>query len=98
SEKKAPTVQYKKGKKRISEDRTLRLDPERKLSERCRNEIIYDQSPFGIYFPFLRANSPDFSNELIVVRDLRQKNKKIKDLYPGRKAYLYQKGEFKEID
>lgn len=97
SEKKAPTLKYKKGAKRISEDRTLRLDPERKLSARCKDEIIYDQSPFGIYFPFLRANSPDFSNELIVVRDLRQKNVKIRDLYRGRKAYLYQKGEFMEI-
>jgi len=98
SEEKAPTLQYKKGAKRISEDRTLRLDPTRKLTARCREEILYDQSSFGIYFPFLRANSPDFSSELIVVKDLRHKNKKIRDLYPNKKAYLYQKGEFRPLE
>ncbi len=97
-QKKVPSIKQSEALKNISQDKTLRLDTARVLDPLCRDEIRYDQTAFGIYYPFIRLNKADFSGGYLFVRDLRERNKKILDLYPGRQAYLYAAGVFTVLD
>jgi hypothetical protein len=98
TEKKPPTLKQRKLKYKVSEDTTLRLDPDRSLDPVCAEELQYDQSLFGIYYPFMRLNSPDFSGNFLFVRDLRDRNSLIMDMYPDRDAYIYSNGIFTKIN
>jgi hypothetical protein len=97
TEKKPLTIKQMNLKNKISEDTTLRLDPERQLDPVCKDELRYDQSSFGIYYPFMRLNNPDFSGKFIFVRDLRDRNSLIMEMYPDRDAYIYSNGIFTKL-
>ena len=78
----------------LTEDRTLRLVPDRPLDEACRREILYDRQGFTNFSPHLPRNRPDLGGPYVFARDLADQNHKLRALYPELPAYLYRSGEF----
>ncbi|HMO17793.1 MAG TPA: glycosyltransferase family 39 protein [Oligoflexia bacterium] len=78
-------------------DKTFKRDINRKLLPECIEELKYDESPYTVYFPHLRANKPNssMSDNFIVAKDLRERNIELLRLYPDLEPYIYSgKGKF----
>jgi hypothetical protein len=73
-------------------DRTLRLDPRRPLTPRCRQLLAQDLEGFSLYTPFLPLNAPTLDGDLVFARDLRERDTLLIRRYPGRAYYLYTPG------
>ena len=78
----------------VNRDPSLRLHPKRTLETSCREEIEYDQSPYTIYAHTLPHNVGYLKNELIIARDLRDKNPILRTMFPKFPAYLYDGSKF----
>jgi hypothetical protein len=78
-------------------DLSLRVRQDRPLSPRCVNELDYDQLGYTIYAPHLLANDPGLTSDLVVARDLREKNRTLSDEYLDRPAFLYRNGRFEPL-
>ena len=92
---------------RINDDPTLQLVPGRSLAPACVGELVYDRDgreampnppSYTNYSPHLAANRPDLEGQLVIARDLRGLNERLRALYPERPAYLYRNGEFVKLD
>ena len=88
---------------RLNGDPTLRLVPGRPLASACAEEVLYDrdgQDPmpdppsYTNYSPHLAANAPDLSGPLVFARDLRDRNGRLRALYPDLPAYLVRGEDF----
>jgi hypothetical protein len=81
----------------ITPDSTLRLDPTRVMSERCREEIRHDlEHPFTIYPAHFLLNEPDMSGSIIVAIDLRRENYKLIKEYQDRPVFILRQGRLIE--
>lgn len=83
-----------------NKDVTLRIDPQNTLTEQCVNEIEYDRrdnAAYTVYAPHLLANKATWHGELLFLRDLREQNKDIMALYPGKRAFIYHAKQFQEL-
>ncbi|MEE9207670.1 MAG: hypothetical protein V3U67_04735 [Gemmatimonadota bacterium] len=78
-------------------DPSLRVQQGRPLTSRCVNELDYDQPGYTIYAPHLLANDPDLTSDLVVARDLREKNRVLRAGYPRLPAFLYRNGRFEPL-
>lgn len=78
-------------------DPSLRVQQNRPLTPRCINELDYDQLGYTIYAPHLLANEPGLTSDLVVARDLREKNRTLSDGYSDRPAFLYRNGRFEAL-
>lgn len=82
----------------LNGDPTLRVDPDRRLTEGCVDEIRYDREGYTVYIPHLTANDPRLEGPWIVARDLRDRNRELRERYPGRPAYRYAPGGFERLE
>lgn len=73
-------------------DPTLRLNPERSLSEACRDEIQYDEGGFSVFLPYLTANKPSLDGETVFATDLRADNASLIQRYPNYAVYYLRDG------
>lgn len=58
-------------------DPSLRLPANLELDSECLEEIKYDQSVYTTYAPYFKFNDINFSNNLLIARDLREQNKEL---------------------
>ncbi len=81
-------------------DLTLRLDPKRKITPSCINEMKYDfknnERNYTVYEPYMPANDPNFNGPFIFAKDLRSKNHILTKEHPNLKAYIYDGKKFRE--
>ncbi len=81
----------------LNNDPTLKIRPGVPLTARCADEVRYDKNGYTTYFPHLISNEPLLNGSFIVARDLRNRNRELMALYPGKRAYLYRNDDFSEI-
>jgi hypothetical protein len=84
-------------KKNLSGDPSLRLRPNLSLAPACAEELRYDQLGYLDYTAHLLENNPAFEGDIVVARDLRERNAELIRYYPGKKAYLFRNGSFLEL-
>lgn len=82
----------------LNGDPTLRLRRGRSLTHRCREAVRYDRGGYTNYTPHLTANRPTLDGELVIVRDLAQKNRWLARRYPGRPMYRFDGEELVPIE
>ncbi len=70
-------------------DHTLKLDPARPLTPRCRALIAEDYEGFSLFTPFLPLNSATLDGDLVFARHQRERDTLLLREYPGRSYYLY---------
>jgi hypothetical protein len=70
-------------------DPTVRLDPRRPLTPRCRALLEEDRRGFAAFTPFLWLNTPTLDGDVVFARDLRERNVLLMRQYPERAFYLY---------
>ncbi len=82
----------------LNEDPTLRLRPGASLTRRCVDALRRDSLGYTVYAPHLIANDPALAGDWIVARDLGDRNRLLRALYPERPAYLFRGGSFARLD
>ncbi len=86
-------------KVRANFDSSLKLNMDTGLDPQCKEELLYDvkngRPNYTTYEPHMRANTPNFSGEYIIAKDLRSRNYELRKFYPNLKAYIYNGKEFK---
>lgn len=75
-------------------DPTLRLAPGRRPHPRCLDEIAYDRAGYANFTPFLADQDPSLSGPVVIARDLRERNRDLRAVYPDRVAWLFRAGRF----
>jgi hypothetical protein len=78
----------------LAGDPTLRLAPGAPLPPRCVRELLRDRQGFGVFTAHLPLNRPALDGELVVARDLGERNGELRALHPHRRAWLYRRGRF----
>lgn len=81
-------------KTNLAGDPSLRLRPDVNLDPLCAEELRYDRQDSLDYTAHLLENNPSFDGDVVVARDLRERNGELINFYPGRKAYLFRGGRF----
>jgi hypothetical protein len=78
----------------LAGDPTLRLVPGAPLAPRCLEELRRDRQGYGVFTAHLPIDRPGLDGDLVVARDLGERNDALRVRYPDRRAWLYRKGRF----
>jgi hypothetical protein len=75
-------------------DPTLRLETGMPPHAACLDQLAYDRAGYANFSPFLADQAPSLDGPLVIARDLRERNRELAAVYPGRRTFMYRNGRF----
>lgn len=77
-------------------DPTLRLTVGG-LTPLCADQLAYDQRGYSNFTPHLADNDPLLDGDVVIARDLRDRNAELGAVWPGRALYLWRRDRFEPL-